>query len=93
MLNDNLSDGRFGDPKRVLSLLGISDTGPWAWNGQVKTLEEQVTNSIKQTMQGTLPETSDVAALVAYLKTIPSPPESTISLDKVEATRMQQGKE
>src|SRR5581483_1844522 len=27
-LNDNLSDGSFGTPKRVLSLLGAKDTGP-----------------------------------------------------------------
>jgi YVTN family beta-propeller protein len=47
-LNDNLSDGSFGESKRVLSLLGVSETGPWAWNGQVKTLEEQVTSSIKK---------------------------------------------
>jgi hypothetical protein len=38
-LNDNFSDGSFGTPKRVLSLLGVKDTGPWAWNGKMLDLE------------------------------------------------------
>src|SRR2546429_167098 len=39
LLNDNLGDGSFGAPKRVLSLLGVRDTGPWAWNGTMPDLE------------------------------------------------------
>ena len=73
-LNDNLSDGSFGAPKRVLSLLGVGQTGPWAWNGKVKTLEEQVSSSIQNTMQGEEPTKKQVAALVAYLKTLPAAP-------------------
>lgn len=74
LLNDNLSDGSFGAPKRVLSLLGVGETGPWAWNGRVARLEQQVKNSVTKTMQGKpLPE-NDVAALVAYLKTLKPPP-------------------
>ena len=38
LLNDNLGDGNFGAPKRVLSLLGVGQTGPWAWNGGVADL-------------------------------------------------------
>ena len=33
--NDNLGDGSYGAPKRILSLLGIAETGPWAWNGRI----------------------------------------------------------
>jgi Di-haem cytochrome c peroxidase len=51
-LNDNFTDGSFGTPKRVLSLLGVKDTGPWAWNGGMPDLETQVRNSVKSTMQG-----------------------------------------
>ena len=51
-LNDNFTDGSFGTPKRVLTLRGVADTGPWAWNGQMKTLEEQTRNSIRSTMAG-----------------------------------------
>ena len=35
-LNDSLGDGSFGAPKRVLSLLGVNDTAPWAWNGGIQ---------------------------------------------------------
>lgn len=73
-LNDNLSDGSFAAPKRVLSLLGVADTTPWAWNGTVQTLERQVVNSVEKTMQGTPPDDAQVEALVAYLKTLSSPP-------------------
>lgn len=72
-LNDNLSDGSFGTPKRVISLLGVGQTGPWAWNGKVKTLTQQVKNSIQNTMQGKPPSDEQVAALVAFMKTL-SPP-------------------
>lgn len=71
-LNDNLSDGSFGAPKRVPSLLGVADTSPWAWNGSVTTLEEQVSKSVQNTMHGQIrPE--DVNDIVAYLKTLKLP--------------------
>jgi YVTN family beta-propeller protein len=73
-LNDNLSDGSFGAPKRVLSLLGVGQTGPWAWNGKVASLEQQVKNSVTKTMQGKMPTDAQVADLVAYLKTLQPPP-------------------
>src|SRR4029077_18036898 len=47
LLNDNLGDGAFGAPKRVLSLLGVAQTGPWAWNGEVHDLETQIKKSIE----------------------------------------------
>ena len=74
LLNDNLSDGSFGAPKRVLSLLGVGKTGPWAWNGGVAKLEQQVKNSVTKTMRGKPPSDRDVADLVAYLKTLQPPP-------------------
>jgi YVTN family beta-propeller protein len=42
LLVDNQTDGSLGTPKRVLSLLGVGDTGPWAWNGKMADLESQV---------------------------------------------------
>jgi YVTN family beta-propeller protein len=75
LLNDNFSDDSFGAPKRVLSLLGASDTGPFAWNGRVVSLEEQIRNSITHTMQGDQePTDRQVTALTAYLKTLLPPP-------------------
>ncbi|QDU10427.1 cytochrome c peroxidase [Gimesia aquarii] len=73
-LNDNLSDGSFGAPKRVLSLVGVGQTGPWAWDGKVQTLSQQVKNSIQKTMQGSAPSEKQVADLVAYLNTLTHPP-------------------
>jgi YVTN family beta-propeller protein len=92
-LNDNLSDGSFGAPKRVLSLLGVADTAPWAWNGQLSSLEEQVQNSITKTMQGDALEKTKVAALTAYLKSLPPPPTASISADAEQHTQLKRGEE
>src|SRR5207302_3757394 len=69
LLNDNLGDGSFGAPKRVLSLLGSGDTGPWAWNGGIGSLKEQIAKSIRTTMHGRKPPDEQVRALAAYLRT------------------------
>lgn len=79
LLNDNLGDGSFDAPKRVLSLLGVADTAPWAWNGGIDSLEAQIRKSVATTMRGpdgTGELTEDqLAALTAYLKTLaPAPP-------------------
>ncbi len=91
-LNDNLSDGTFGAPKRVLSLLGVGETGPWAWNGRVKKLEEQVSNSIEKTMHGTSPGKEQVAALVAYLKTLPAAPAASMKI-RENAAKIERGQQ
>jgi YVTN family beta-propeller protein len=74
LLNDNLSDGSYGTPKRILSLLGVGDTGPWAWNGSMPTLEKQIEQSIQSTMQGAKPSPDQVRDLAAFLKSLPPPP-------------------
>ena len=73
-LNDNLSDGSLGTPKRILSLLGTKDTGPWAWNGKMPDLETQVRQSVLSTMQGRPPTDAEVRDVAAYLRTLPPPP-------------------
>jgi YVTN family beta-propeller protein len=74
LLNDNLSDGSFGTPKRVLSLMGVKDTPPWAWNGGVSDLKDQVRKSLEVTMRGPKPTDEQVQDLEAYLRTLPPPP-------------------
>lgn len=75
LANDNLSDGSFGTPKQVVSLLGHSGTEPMAWNGGNETLEEQVQKSLKVTMQSdNRPADEQVAAIVAFVKQLPPPP-------------------
>lgn len=73
-LNDNLGDGSFGAAKRVVSLLGVGQTSPWAWNGSMHSLPKQVHKSITTTMQGPEPSAEQVAALTAYLETLQPPP-------------------
>ncbi len=76
-LNDNLGDNGFGSPKRILSLLGVANTTPWAWNGSQTSIENQVRKSMDSTMRGTEQRTihqREVEAIAAYLKTLPFPP-------------------
>ena len=74
LLNDNLSDESTGAPKRVLSLLGVADTSPWAWNGRTSLLQQQIRKSIEVTMQGPAPTDEQVRLIEAYLQTLrPAP--------------------
>jgi YVTN family beta-propeller protein len=79
LLNDNLSDGTFDTPKRVLSLRGVGDTGPWAWNGAVPDLATQIRNSVGQTMRGPAPTAQQVDDMVSFLRTLtPAPPREPV---------------
>jgi YVTN family beta-propeller protein len=74
-LADTLGDGTYGTPKRVLSLRGVKDSGPWAWNGSMPDLATQVRHSIQKTMHGPEPTAAQVRDLVAYLESLaPAPP-------------------
>ncbi len=93
MLNDNLSDASFGSPKRVLSLLGVADTAPFAWNGSVVDLETQTRASISKTMQrGEPPTPEEVDALVAYLRTLAPPPSMPELREVVDLAALARGK-
>jgi cytochrome c peroxidase len=72
--SDTLGDGSYGAPKRVPTLLGVGDTAPWAWNGSIARLEDQVRQSIRSTMHGLRPTERQVADLTAYLRTLTPPP-------------------
>jgi YVTN family beta-propeller protein len=74
LLNDNLTDGSLGTPKRILSLRGARDTAPYAWNGKMPDLETQVRQSVQSTMQGAKPTDEQVRDLVAFVQTLPPPP-------------------
>jgi YVTN family beta-propeller protein len=71
---DTLGDGTFGDPKEVLSLLGVADTPPYGWNGHMPDLESQVRKSIKTTMRSAAQTDAQVRALATFLRTLPPPP-------------------
>jgi YVTN family beta-propeller protein len=72
--SDTLGDGSYGAPKRVPTLLGGGDTGPWAWNGSMARLEDQVSQSIRTTMRGPRPTERQIADLTAYLRALRPPP-------------------
>ncbi len=74
LLNDNLTDGSYGTPKRILTLRGVGDTGPWAWDGRMADLETQIRTSIKTTMRGKPLAEGQVTDLATYLRTLPPPP-------------------
>lgn len=72
-LSDTLGDGGYGAPKRVLSLLGVADTKPWAWDGAIRQLEEQVEKSVRTTLRGRELEEREVTDLAAFLRTLELP--------------------
>lgn len=73
LLADTQGDGTFGTPKRILSLLGTRDNNPWAWNGSLRTLHEQTTQSVASSMHGELPA-AQINDLVTYLHSLAPPP-------------------
>jgi len=94
MLNDNFSDGSFGAPKRVLSLGGVADTAPYAWNGETEGLADQIRRSIEHTMQGDEPATTrQVEALAAFLRSLPTPPPIDEARDERDDDAVARGRE
>ncbi len=91
--NDNLSDASFGAPKRVLSLLGVKDTQPLAWNGQVQTFRRQIENSLDKTMQREEPvPLEQVKAIAAYLDTLAIPPPLAVLRGTVDQAAIERGR-
>lgn len=88
LLTDTLGDGDFGAPKRIPSLLGTAGTGPWAWNGSVASLEEQVTKSVHTSMLGKQFTDSDAADVVAYLKQLEAPQTTSHKSEAVQSGRL-----
>lgn len=74
LIVDTLGDGDYGAAKRVPSLLGTRDTGPWSWNGSMKSLADQVSKSVTTTMHGESLTDRQTSDLVAYLNSLPAPP-------------------
>jgi cytochrome c peroxidase len=75
MLADTFGDEDRGAPKKVSSLLGVATTGPWAWNGSKKQLEEQVHTSLLISMQSQLStEQLPIEPLAAWLRTLQPAP-------------------
>ncbi|TWT38627.1 di-heme oxidoredictase family protein [Blastopirellula retiformator] len=83
LANDNLSDGSYGAPKRILSLLGQRDTAPYGWLGEKKTFQEQIHKSVVETMRGKEVSQEQADHLAAFLQTLTVPP----PIDELQGTR------
>jgi mono/diheme cytochrome c family protein len=73
-LADTLGDGTKGTHKRILTLLGIGETGKWAWNGEMPSLKTQVRKSLETTLGHKHTTPQEVNDITAFLQTLPPPP-------------------
>jgi len=88
MLADTFGDEDRGAPKKVISLLGSANAGPWAWNGSKKHLEDQLHTSLVISMQSQI--TTDqlpIQPLAAYLRTLQPPPGITAARGMLPAPK------
>ncbi len=108
LLNDNFSDGSYasiqsvqydsplrvsrGGSKRVLSLLGTTSTGPWAWDASQISLWGQIRKSVEITMQGPSPPEDDVIAIQQFFYTLEPPPGLAVARGQVDRQAAARGK-
>ncbi len=71
-LNWDLPRDGVGNFLNTRSLLGVRDTAPYGWHGSSPTLADRVTGTLR-TLQRHEPQGTEVADLVAYLKTLAPP--------------------
>ena len=70
---DTLGDGDYGAPKRVPTLLGVSESGPWAWNGSMRVLSDQIRKSLHTTLRASDVTDKQVEALESFLRKLEPP--------------------
>ncbi len=92
-LADTFGDGNSGAPKRVPSLLGGRDDNPWAWNGTMRSLHDQVLLSGDSTMRGGGLSARQANDLVAFLHTLEHPPPFRPAQDEQDKRLIAQGLE
>ena len=92
--SDTLGDEGQGAPKKVLSLLGARDSGPWAWNGGKPSLEKQIQTSLIVSMQSQMEIDDKVVSLLAeFVRTLPPPPGITAARGgKIDGKLLNQGR-
>jgi mono/diheme cytochrome c family protein len=93
LLADTLGDNTHGTPKRVLTLRGTRLTDLWAWNGEMKTLQDNVHKSLRDTMHVSRIDPADVDDLVSFLHTLPPvPPLKPVPKDAADRELVEFGK-
>jgi cytochrome c peroxidase len=65
---DTLNDGRYGNPKKTLSLRGVTKTGPWTWHGHETDLKQALQASFTRTMSKPKLDPQELEAVVAFLE-------------------------
>ena len=84
-LYDTLNDGRYGNPKKTLSLRGVTKTGPWTWHGAQSDLKQALQGSFTRTMSKPKLSPAELAAVAAYLETVDFlPPPRGLDADAVK---------
>jgi mono/diheme cytochrome c family protein len=92
LLADTLGDNTHGTPKRVLTLRGTRLTDLWGWNGEMKSLQDNVFKSLQETMHAPQIKPADVDDLVSYLHTLPPvPPLKPVPKDEADRTQVARG--
>jgi cytochrome c peroxidase len=92
LLADTLGDNTHGTPKRVLTLRGTRLTDLWAWNGEMKTLQDNVHKSLRETMHAPEIKPADVDDLVSFLHTLPPvPPLKPVTNDPADRASVARG--
>ena len=89
---DTLNDGSIRTFKTVLTLHNVAKTAPWTWHGWQKDLGAAMRKSLTETMLGPPPNDDDVAALVAFLTSLETPPNPNRAPDSSLTEAAQRGK-
>jgi len=93
LLADTLGDGTYGTPKRTLTLRGTALTDPWAWNGSMKYLQDQIEKSLTDTMHAPSFSGEQINDLLSFLHTLPPPPpREPVHEDKADRDRVERGR-
>jgi cytochrome c peroxidase len=93
LLADTLGDNTFGTPKRTLTLRNTALTDPWAWNGEMKYLHDQVHKSLVETMDAPAFRQEQIEDLTSFLHTLaPPPPAEPVTADGADRDRVERGR-
>ncbi|HEY7424574.1 MAG TPA: cytochrome c peroxidase, partial [Gemmataceae bacterium] len=93
LLADTLGDGSHGTPKRTLTLRGTALTDPWAWNGGMKYLQDQIEQSLTDTMHAPSVSGEQINDLLSFLHTLPPPPPlEPVTEDKADREQVERGR-
>ena len=69
----DLSTAHKRSRKKVPTMRGVAETGPWTWHGWQNSLDEAMVESFTRSMQGERPNAQEVEAIIAYLSSLEYP--------------------